>query len=241
VAQHDFNIANQGFPATRSDINNALVALASTSSGTSEPSTTYANQFWYDTTNNLLKFRNEADSAWITFAYLDQATNEWEIRSAVVQAVDSAGVVIKTDDGTAAISVNDDGSIDINHSGTTVVQTTADGIDIVSTGSIKIPVGTTAQRPSSPVTGDLRWNSTEGEAEIYDGTAFTAVGAGGGLFKGENGIVGSSAGDIFRINEQTLNTNVTIDADENASATGPLTVASGVTLTVTTGGNLSIV
>lgn len=241
MSQHDFNIANQGFPATRSDINNALAALASTSSGASEPSTTYANQFWYDTTNNLLKFRNEADSAWITLAYLDQGTNEWEIRSAVIQAIDSAGVKIKTDDGTTAISANDDGSIDINHSGATVLQTSSDGVDFVSTGSIKIPVGTTAQRPSSPATGDLRWNSTEGEAEIYDGTAFTAVGAGGGLFKGENGEVGSSAGDIFRINEQTLNTNVTIDADENASATGPLAIASGVTLTVTTGGNLSIV
>lgn len=63
----------------------------------------------------------------------------------------------------------------------------------------------------------------------------------GGYFKGENGTVGSSAGDIFRVNEQTLNTNVTIGATENASATGPLTVASGVTLTVTSGGNLSIV
>tara|TARA_S200002703_G_C3634940_1_gene194996 strand:+ start:31 stop:456 length:426 start_codon:yes stop_codon:yes gene_type:complete len=65
--------------------------------------------------------------------------------------------------------------------------------------------------------------------------------AGGGLFKGENGQVGSSAGDIFRINEQTLNTSTTIDADENANATGPLAIASGVTLTVTSGGNLSIV
>jgi hypothetical protein len=65
--------------------------------------------------------------------------------------------------------------------------------------------------------------------------------SGGGMFKGDNGTVGSRAGDIFRINEQTLNTNVTIDADENASATGPLTIASGVTLTVTSGGNLSIV
>ena len=64
---------------------------------------------------------------------------------------------------------------------------------------------------------------------------------GGGLFKGENGEVGSSAGDIFRINQQTLNTSVTIDADENASATGPLAIATGVTLTVATGGNLSIV
>ena len=65
--------------------------------------------------------------------------------------------------------------------------------------------------------------------------------SGGGMFKGDNGTVGSRAGDIFRINEQTLNSNVTIDADENASATGPLAIATGVTLTVTTGGNLSIV
>jgi len=38
-----------------------------------------------------------------------------------------------------------------------------------------------------------------------------------------------------------LNANVTIDATENAVATGPLAVASGVTITVTSGGNLSIV
>lgn len=46
---------------------------------------------------------------------------------------------------------------------------------------------------------------------------------------------------IFRVNAQSLTANTTIDADENASATGPLTIASGVTLTVTSGGNLSIV
>ena len=46
---------------------------------------------------------------------------------------------------------------------------------------------------------------------------------------------------IFRINDQTLSADTTIAADENANATGPLAVASGVTLTVTTGGNLSIV
>lgn len=64
--------------------------------------------------------------------------------------------------------------------------------------------------------------------------------AGGGLFKGENGTTGSSAGDIFRVNEQTLNTNVTIGSTENASATGPLAVANGVVLTVSTGGSLAI-
>ena len=79
--------------------------------------------------------------------------------------------------------------------------------------------------------------------EVVAFTTFEAGASGGGFYKGDRGAVGSvtGAGDIFRINEQTLNTNTTIDADENASATGPLAIATGVTLTVTTGGNLSIV
>jgi hypothetical protein len=65
----------------------------------------------------------------------------------------------------------------------------------------------------------------------------------GGRYKGDRGTIGAvaNAGDIFRVHEQQLDVNVTIDATENALAAGPLTVASGVTLTVTSGGNLSIV
>jgi hypothetical protein len=44
---------------------------------------------------------------------------------------------------------------------------------------------------------------------------------------------------IFRVNAQSLAANTTIDSDENASCTGPLTVASGVTLTVN--GNLAVI
>jgi len=45
-----------------------------------------------------------------------------------------------------------------------------------STGSIKIPVGTDAQRPGSPVTGMIRYNSDQGYIEIYNGTAWAAIG-----------------------------------------------------------------
>lgn len=127
---------------------------------------------------------------------------------------------------------------------TSAIQTQLDAkIDETSaTGSAVLPSGTDAQRDGSPAAGYIRFNTTSTSFEGYDGSAWGEIGgAGGGLYKGENGEVGSSAGDIFRVNEQTLNTNVTIDADENASATGPLTVASGVTLTVTSGGNLNIV
>ena len=75
MSQHDFNIANQGFPAFRSDLNSALGALASLSSGATAPTTTYANQMWYDTATNLLKMRNELDNAWITVGTLDQTGN----------------------------------------------------------------------------------------------------------------------------------------------------------------------
>lgn len=113
MSQHDFNIANQGFPAFRSDLNSALGALASLSSGASEPTTTVANMLWYDTTNDLLKMRNEDDDAWITIAYLDQTADEVEFRTAVIQAIDSAGLALKTDEGTARLTVADSGAVDV--------------------------------------------------------------------------------------------------------------------------------
>ena len=73
MAQHDYNIANQSAPNARADINDALAAIVSQNSGATAPATTFANMIWYDTGNNLLKMRNEADTAWITLATLDQA------------------------------------------------------------------------------------------------------------------------------------------------------------------------
>lgn len=79
MSQHDFTIANQTASSARSDINNGLQALVSNNSGASAPSTTYANMWWYDTGSNLLKIRNEGDSAWINVAYVNQSTNKFEI------------------------------------------------------------------------------------------------------------------------------------------------------------------
>lgn len=70
MAQHDYNIANQSGLAFRSDLNNALAAIVSQNSGASEPSTTYAYQWWADTTTGLLKIRNAANSAWVTIGTL---------------------------------------------------------------------------------------------------------------------------------------------------------------------------
>lgn len=73
MSQHDYTIGNQSAPNARADINNALAAIVSQNSGATEPASTYANMVWYDSSANILKMRNEADSAWITLATLDQA------------------------------------------------------------------------------------------------------------------------------------------------------------------------
>jgi hypothetical protein len=92
MSQHDLTINNQGFPAFRADLNDALQALGSTQSGTTAPSPTFANQLWYDTTNNILKIRNEDNDAWISLLTLDQSADSVSSISTAT-AVLSAGTV----------------------------------------------------------------------------------------------------------------------------------------------------
>lgn len=65
MATHDYNLANATGAAFRSDLNNALAAVASNNSNATEPATTFAYQWYVDTANNLLKIRNGANSAYI--------------------------------------------------------------------------------------------------------------------------------------------------------------------------------
>ena len=71
MATHDYIISNASGAAVRADLNNALAAIVSNNSNATSPSTTYAFQFWADTTTSQLKIRNAANSAWITLMELD--------------------------------------------------------------------------------------------------------------------------------------------------------------------------
>jgi hypothetical protein len=70
MSQHDMDIANASGSAVRADINLALLALASQNSGATAPSTTFAYQWWADTTAGILKQRNAANSAWVSILNL---------------------------------------------------------------------------------------------------------------------------------------------------------------------------
>ena len=73
MATHDYVIANGTGAAVRSDLNNALAAVVSNNSDTTEPTTTYAYMWWADTTTGLLKIRDAANSAWVTVGTLASA------------------------------------------------------------------------------------------------------------------------------------------------------------------------
>jgi hypothetical protein len=75
MAQHDYTIDNQTFPSYRTDHNNSLSAIVSNNSGSSAPSTTYAYQWWYDTSSNILKLRNADNDAWINIGTFNQTTD----------------------------------------------------------------------------------------------------------------------------------------------------------------------
>ena len=71
MAQADGVVANGTGAAVRSDLNNQLAAVFTNHSGSSEPSTKYAYQWWADTTTGQLKLRNSANNAWVTIFELD--------------------------------------------------------------------------------------------------------------------------------------------------------------------------
>lgn len=103
----------------------------------------------------------------------------------------------------------------------------AGNASFTSTGAILVSKGTTAQQPTG-VAGYIRFNTDLNQFEGYNGTAWTPVGG---------SATGGGADQIFVQNQQTVTTNYTITTNYNAMSTGPITVNSGISVTVPSGSN----
>jgi len=112
--------------------------------------------------------------------------------------------------------------------GTTLTMT-ADGT-FSGTGQLKVPAGTTAQRSGSPTAGMIRYNSSTGTFEGYT-TAWGSIGG---------GATGAGGDTVFQENSRVVTTNYTLTANKSASCVGPITVNSGVSLTIPSGERLVI-
>lgn len=126
---------------------------------------------------------------------------------------------------TVDVSVLKQGGQDVANVATTVAKDS-------DTGAAYIPVGTTAQRPTTPSNGYLRYNTDLVSMEAYSNGAWGSVGG---------GATGGGTDHIFNLNGQVINSNYTIPTGMNAVTAGDVTIATGVTVTVPTGSKWVIV
>ena len=103
-----------------------------------------------------------------------------------------------------------------------------DGVIQESVDAFTVPNGTSLTFTEAPSTG------TGNIFVIYLGATDTSI-----TIPTQNKVTFKN-GCMFRTNAQTLDVNTTIEATENANVTGPLTIASGITLTINSGGNVAI-
>ena len=118
-------------------------------------------------------------NTWSSSEHIDLATNKNYYVNGILIASDQNKVIGPTNGG-------GQGQIDLGNAGTpyalgsAVTSCGAPSFAFTGTGTLKIPNGTTAQRPAnaSSETGMIRWNTTTGSTEVYDGSAWGSIGGG---------------------------------------------------------------
>jgi hypothetical protein len=176
MAQHDYNIANQGFSSFRSDLNNALSAVQTTNSGTSRPTGAVAGQLWLDTTtatSPTLKYYDGADD--ISLATIDHSANTVNWLDSTVSitglTTTATGTVLTLSDSATTSTVN---LIIDNQKEIRFRETTANGTNYVA---LKAPASVSADLTFTlPAT-----DGTNGQALVTNGSgvlSFTTISAG---------------------------------------------------------------
>jgi hypothetical protein len=94
---------------------------------------------------------------------------------------------------------------------------TLQNVTLNSSGAVTVPVGTTVQQPT-PVTGMLRFNTDIGQFEGYNGTIW--------------GLIGGNGNSPIVENKQVVSSNYVMTTGNNGESVGPITINSGITVTI---------
>jgi hypothetical protein len=94
--QHDYNIANQLFPATRADINLLAESIATNNLGAGFPAVTFAGQWHYNQTDDKIYLRDKANTAWLPLGIISGGVfNPYYGGVAIAQATEAVLGIIK--------------------------------------------------------------------------------------------------------------------------------------------------
>ena len=158
---------------------------------------------YYNTTSNVMKVYT--GSAWVTAYVPGDAANITSTATGDVSATNVQAAIAELD--------------------TEKVPRTS------TTGSAKLPVGTSAQRDGTPAAGMIRYNTTTSSFEGY-GSAWGAIGG---------GATGGGTDAWALEHDNTITADYTVGTGKNVISAGPITINSGVTVTLPSGSNWSIV
>ena len=213
----------------------ATSATASASSATASAASAAAaaatkdsiDQFYLGAQSSNPTVDNNGDAVTAGDWYFNTSANETRIYNGSawqVTAVSTAGLL------TAANNLSDVANAGTSRTnlGLGTAATTAATAYVAQTGttaSASIPAGTTAQRDGSPANGMFRYNSTLSEFEGYADSAWGSIGG------------GASAGGAIYENVNSIAANFTFASNSNGMSVGPITINSGVTVTVPSGQN----
>lgn len=115
------------------------------------------------------------------------------------------------------------GTLDFNTQDIAGTPTFTGNVTFSSTGYIAIPAGTVAERPASPAQGEMRFNTDYGQFEGYYGTEWSAIGG---------GATGGGGDAVFVENARIVTTSYALPATKSAESVGPITINSGVIVTI---------
>lgn len=209
MAQHDYDIANQTGANFRADLNNALDAIASNNSGSSEPSTTFAYEWWIDTSANVLKLRNSANNAWITLPLSITASNETSGALTVNGNLTTTGI-LDADGGVTVDNITIDGTeIDLS-SGDLTIDSAGDIILDADGGNITFKDGSTTIGDFVNASSDFVIESKVQDKDI--------------IFKGDDGGSGITALTLDMSEAGNAIFNGSIDVGGSITKTGDLTL-----------------
>jgi len=152
---------------------------------------------------------------------MNQTTSEWEIRSGVVQAVDSDGILFKTDEGTTRFMLDDSGNLLVGHTGSVynnVNATSTEGISLTENGEI---FACSSQSSGVMI---LNRKSTDGSILAFnkDGTTVGSIGTIAGGYLSISGTTGGRL-QINGTDEYAWDTTQFYPVNDNANDLGFIT------------------
>lgn len=186
--------------------------------GTTTPIATYTDNTQANLNTNpvILDSAGQA-SVWL----IDTTTYKYVLKTAddvPLFTVDYVSVPVTTNSFASPPAIGSS----VPNEGTFTNLNVVDLLTLESTGAAILNVGTTGERPAVAEAGMVRYNSTTAKFEGYNG----AWGALGG------GATGGGSNSVFFENDLVVTADYAISATSNAGTFGPVSVNSGITVTV---------